>query len=388
MGTSELAADAVTDAKINSTAFATLDQAATGTDQAKIINSKTLADLRLRLEAQYILTGYTAAASGSNMSAGTFYADSGSNYVYIQPANASARTALTARAISGQRVTLENGYGNIASGLISAVSGGDGSTRFRFTLATPNEFAGTLGAGTRIYIEGESAYESRTRELADGLVVARNIRDNAVGADALNVSGNGTSGQVLTSDGDGSFSWTAKGGGGPGGTPADGSITTAKLADEAVTTAKIDDGAVTAAKITLSGGGGDSGALHILGYQGSGSNQPAGNLSLVAGTNVGFSKSGDVITINAVPSTPKLRHGLPEYPQRREHSVFGPGAEFQRRLLHLDHAQRGRLHHIRVGSAGRRWHKFNHGHEPASLQGSAGSGHGRNRAYGGLQDRK
>lgn len=36
------------------------------------------------------------------------------------------------------------------------------------------------------------------------------ITDNSVSAAELNVSGNGSSGQVLTSDGDGSFSWTAK----------------------------------------------------------------------------------------------------------------------------------------------------------------------------------
>lgn len=36
------------------------------------------------------------------------------------------------------------------------------------------------------------------------------IAANAVGASELNVSGNGTSGYVLTSDGDGTFSWTAK----------------------------------------------------------------------------------------------------------------------------------------------------------------------------------
>ena len=41
-------------------------------------------------------------------------------------------------------------------------------------------------------------------------VAAGQIDANAVAASELNVSGNGSSGQVLTSDGDGSFSWTAK----------------------------------------------------------------------------------------------------------------------------------------------------------------------------------
>jgi hypothetical protein len=46
-----------------------------------------------------------------------------------------------------------------------------------------------------------------TEHLAADAVDAAAIADNVVGADALNVSGNGTSGQLLTSDGDGSFSW-------------------------------------------------------------------------------------------------------------------------------------------------------------------------------------
>lgn len=47
-----------------------------------------------------------------------------------------------------------------------------------------------------------------------GAVGASQITDNSVGAAELNVSGNGTSGQVLASDGDGSFSWTSAGGSG------------------------------------------------------------------------------------------------------------------------------------------------------------------------------
>lgn len=41
-------------------------------------------------------------------------------------------------------------------------------------------------------------------------VGASEITDNSVGADELNVSGDGTSGYVLTSAGDGSFTWSAK----------------------------------------------------------------------------------------------------------------------------------------------------------------------------------
>jgi hypothetical protein len=45
-------------------------------------------------------------------------------------------------------------------------------------------------------------------------VNASTIDDNSVGAAELNVSGNGTSGQLLASDGDGTFSWATVSGGG------------------------------------------------------------------------------------------------------------------------------------------------------------------------------
>ena len=47
-------------------------------------------------------------------------------------------------------------------------------------------------------------------KIADDAVDSEHLAGNAVDAAALNVSGNGTSGQVLISDGDGSFSWTAQ----------------------------------------------------------------------------------------------------------------------------------------------------------------------------------
>jgi len=71
-----------------------------------------------------------------------------------------------------------------------------------------------LASGNNLSDLGD-ANESRTNLGLGGLatldaVGASEITDNTVGAAELNVSGNGTSGQVLTSDGDGTFSWTAK----------------------------------------------------------------------------------------------------------------------------------------------------------------------------------
>lgn len=46
-----------------------------------------------------------------------------------------------------------------------------------------------------------------TVKLADDSVTTAKLADDAVNASKLNVSGNGTAGQVLTTDGDGSFTW-------------------------------------------------------------------------------------------------------------------------------------------------------------------------------------
>ena len=51
-------------------------------------------------------------------------------------------------------------------------------------------------------------------KITSGTFATARIADNAITAAKLNVSGNGTSGQILASDGDGSFSWTSAGGSG------------------------------------------------------------------------------------------------------------------------------------------------------------------------------
>ena len=87
------------------------------------------------------------------------------------------------------------------------------------------------GAGNSIGISVDNS--GNISSSAVGTLVGT-TSSNVVNATMLDVSGNGTSGQSLLSDGDGSFSW-----GSPSVTIADGSITTAKLADDAVTYAKL-----------------------------------------------------------------------------------------------------------------------------------------------------
>ncbi len=122
------------------------------------------------------------------------------------------------------------------------------------------------------------------RNNATGIVTI-SLNDNGIDASKLNVSGNGTAGQALTSDGDGSMSWTTMevgditsvvagagmtGGGTSGDVTlnavagnsitvnadsiqvTDGGITATQLANDAVTTDKILDDAVTADKLANS----------------------------------------------------------------------------------------------------------------------------------------
>ena len=89
------------------------------------------------------------------------------------------------------------------------------------------------GAGNSIGISVDNS--GNISSSAVGTLVGT-TSSNVVNATMLDVSGNGTNGQSLLSDGDGSFSW-----GSPSVTIADGSITTAKLADDNVTFAKLEN---------------------------------------------------------------------------------------------------------------------------------------------------
>lgn len=72
-------------------------------------------------------------------------------------------------------------------------------------IATTAFVKSVLADGSYTTIADDSITNAK---MADDSIGAAELIDNSVGADALNVSGDGTSGQILTSDGDGSFSWT------------------------------------------------------------------------------------------------------------------------------------------------------------------------------------
>ena len=80
-------------------------------------------------------------------------------------------------------------------------------------LATDSVTADKIAAGA--VGTSEIATDAVTAtEIAAGAVGASEIASNAVSADEINVTGNGTAGQLLTSDGDGSMSWADASGGG------------------------------------------------------------------------------------------------------------------------------------------------------------------------------
>jgi hypothetical protein len=77
--------------------------------------------------------------------------------------------------------------------------------------------SGTASSST--YLRGDNSWQAISTDPTmggdlSGSASNAQIVSNTVGASEINVSGNGTSGQLLTSDGDGTMSWTTAGGGG------------------------------------------------------------------------------------------------------------------------------------------------------------------------------
>ena len=83
----------------------------------------------------------------------------------------------------------------------------DTNTNMSFTLTADSGTNQTVSNGNTLDIAGGA---SITTSVGNTDTVTIDVTDDTIGAAELNVSGNGSSGQVLTSDGDGSFSWSAK----------------------------------------------------------------------------------------------------------------------------------------------------------------------------------
>jgi len=94
---------------------------------------------------------------------------------------------------------------------------------FTVTNSSPDQTVGLTGtggttiSGTYPNFTINSTDNNTTYTAGTGLTLTStefSVTDNGIGALQLNVSGNGTNGQVLASDGDGSFSWTSAQSGG------------------------------------------------------------------------------------------------------------------------------------------------------------------------------
>jgi hypothetical protein len=119
--------------------------------------------------------------------------------------------------------------------------------------------SGYIGSSQPVAVGAGSV---ETADLIDDVVTAAKIAAGAVGASELAVSGEGTSGQYLGSDADGTFSWTSISadpsmGGDLSGVASNAqlvanSVTGTEIASDAITSVKILDGAVTSSKIASS----------------------------------------------------------------------------------------------------------------------------------------
>ena len=173
-----IASGAVTSAKIAADAVT----AAKLADTAVTAGSYTAADITIDAQGRI-----TAAASGSISTAEI------------------ADDAITAAKILEDAV----GTSEIAQGAVTTTElGADAVTSAKIGDDQVNSEHIAAGA---IDTEHIAALQVTTAKIAADAVTAAKIADNAVGAAQLYVSSDGTSGQVLTSDGDGTFSWANAG---------------------------------------------------------------------------------------------------------------------------------------------------------------------------------
>ena len=90
-------------------------------------------------------------------------------------------------------------------------------------------------------------------DVADNAITSDKIADDAVGISELNVSGSGTNGQALVTDGSGGLSWADVTSDPTMGGSLAGTASNAQLADNAVQTENIVDQSITVAKLATSG---------------------------------------------------------------------------------------------------------------------------------------
>ena len=113
--------------------------------------------------------------------------------------------------VSGDKLPIASGGTNAGTASDARTNLGLGALATKATVATADIDADAItnakiaddSIDSEHYVDGSID----TAHIADAQITTAKLADNSVNATKLNVSGNGTSGQVLQSDGDGSFSW-------------------------------------------------------------------------------------------------------------------------------------------------------------------------------------
>jgi len=159
------------------------------TDDAGDVNSITAT-------APIVRDSATGAVTISLANAGVTFAkmqNVAANSILVRDANSSG--VLTEKALATTQILIGDGTGMTAA----ALSGDATMTN-----------AGVVSIGANKVITDKILNNNVTIDkMANDSVGADELVDNSVGAAALNVSGNGSNGNILKSDGDGSFSWIA-----------------------------------------------------------------------------------------------------------------------------------------------------------------------------------
>ena len=200
-------------------------------------------------------------------------------------------TAASAAADANEFEINEAGTSKKVTGsqLKAYVNSGDGALASKNTVATADidnlavttakiaadAIDGTKIANDAINSEHYAADSIDTEHYAPGSVDAAAIAANAVGASELNVPGNGTSGQYLASDGDGTMTWTTL--------PAGGGFSNLQVFNNPGTWTN--PGNVEKVKVTVQGGGG-AGVGSTQGVGGAGGGATIEVISFPTGTNV------------------------------------------------------------------------------------------------------
>lgn len=113
--------------------------------------------------------------------------------------------------VSGDKLPIASGGTNAGTASDARTNLGLGALATKSTVATADINADAItnakiaddSIDSEHYVDGSID----TAHIADAQITTAKLADDSVNATKLNVSGNGTSGQVLQSDGDGSFSW-------------------------------------------------------------------------------------------------------------------------------------------------------------------------------------